>query len=694
MRPVSFCLPAILLLSITLNATPVSRTKAISTAQNFLRSVPVQSGVTVRTSESPDMITENDLGLIYIVKLYPQGFILVSADDASYPVLAYSFESDYGAASLPENFASWLEGYKNQIRYGAEHSVAATRKVQEAWNLYNSEIPNPDYAVASVEPLLTSTWDQGSPYNELCPADPAGPSGHVWAGCVATAMAQVANYWRWPLQGTGSHSYNSAYGYLSADFGNTRYKWEEMTNSGYAQCYEMAQLQSHMGIAVDMMYSPTGSGAYSSDAANALIDYFGMDAGLHLEYAPDSIDETWKSLLRSELDAGRPIYYHGFGSGGHAFNVDGYQGNDFFHFNWGWSGSYNGYYYLDNLNPGGANFTEGQGAIVGIMPTGNYPYYCNSTDTLTSLRGSIEDGSGPVAPYLAQSNCGWLIQPLDSILTIKLSFNRFDLETNDYLTVYDGPDNSSPVLGSFTGSTVPPVLASTGGSMFIKFTSDSDLNQGGWFATYVATRAIYCSGMTTFTTPEGSFDDGSGTFEYHSNSVCRYRIAPDSARSITLTFDDFATYDENDYIKVYNLEDNTLIYTLSGQQNPGTLYINSGKILLMFHSDNLNNAAGWSCRYTSSVLTGTEESPAFVNLNVYPNPAGQYLRVTANLKEATVSAVSLTTLQGTILIRKGPGMNTAAISETLDVSQLASGLYLLRVETSAGSLTRKVAIRH
>jgi hypothetical protein len=157
--------------------------------------------------------------------------------------------------------------------------------------------------------------------------------------------------------------------------------------------------------------------------------------------------------------------------------------------------------------------------------------------------------------------------------------------------------------------------------MFIKFTSDSDLNQGGWFATYVATRAIYCSGMTTFTTPEGSFDDGSGTFEYHSNSVCRYRIAPTApARSrLLLMISPHTTKMIN--IKVYNLEDNTLIYTLSGQQNPGTLYINSGKILLMFHSDNLNNAAGWSCRYTSSVLTGTEESPAFVNLNVYPNPA-------------------------------------------------------------------------
>ncbi len=635
--------------------------------------------------------------LIYIFSIQPSGFIMISADNASYPLLAYSFESNYDESIQPENFSSWINGYADQINYAILNNIQPDVKTSLAWQQYLSgNVSNTDNTVTtSVSPLLTSTWDQGAPYNYLCPAAAGGSGGHVWAGCVATAMSQVLNYWRYPLQGNGYHGYYSAYGYLSADFGNTQYKWEEMTNSASGQNFQMAQLQSHLGISVDMMYSPSGSGAYSQDAANSLIEYFGMNPGLQLVDAPDPIDESWKSLLRGQLDQGYPMYYNGYGSGGHAFNVDGYNGNDYFHFNWGWSGSYNGYYYLDNLNPGGNNFTYGQGAIIDIYPASNYPYYCNSTDTLTSINGTVEDGSGPTGQYLGNAHCGWLISPDDSITSITLSFNRFDLENNhDYVTVYDGSDTTAAILGSFTGSDLPSAVSSSAGKMFIKFTSDNNGNSGGWLASYTAHRAVFCSGLTILTAPEGSLTDGSGTYNYHENALCKFKIMPDSAKSIVLTFNDFSTYDENDFLMIFNSENNELLYKLFGQQNPGTLRFNTGKLLLMFHTNNSDNAEGWSMDYSSSLYTGFEDRTDGSMLEVFPNPADHLLSVIFTNTLSQKYSIELMTMQGKSFYKSQPAAGQGRIHESLDLSGFEEGIYILRLNTTNGSSNQKVIIRH
>jgi len=125
-------------------------------------------------------------------------------------------------------------------------------------------------------------------------------------------------------------------------------------------------------------------GAYSEDEAQELTNYFGYDQSLELVYMDDYAYDDWKLLLQSQIDAGQPMYYHGFGSGGHAFNVDGYQDTMFFHFNWGWGGSYNGYFHLFNLNPGGNTFSYGQGVIINFIPAGN-----NGIVPMFSTIGSI-----------------------------------------------------------------------------------------------------------------------------------------------------------------------------------------------------------------------------------------------------------------------------------------------------------------
>ncbi|MCB0822797.1 MAG: C10 family peptidase [Bacteroidales bacterium] len=303
-----------------------------------------------------------------------KGFIIVSAEDNVYPILGYAFEGTYQTQTDfdPENFNYWMNNYADQIKYARDHSLKADELIGQSWSELLQTNPTTKN-IENVDPLLTTLWDQGTFYNQLCPIDNGGPGGHVWAGCVATAMGQVMKYHNYPDQGTGSHSYNCpGYGNQSADFGATTYNWAGMPNSVNTTNLNVATLLYHLGVSVDMQYSPSGSGAFSSDARNSLVDYFNYMENAALIPKNAMPIETFTYKLKNELNLNRPVYYSGSGSaGGHAFVCDGYQGDDYFHFNWGWSGYANGYFYLSNLNPGGTQFNQGQSAMFYVCPEGS-----------------------------------------------------------------------------------------------------------------------------------------------------------------------------------------------------------------------------------------------------------------------------------------------------------------------------------
>jgi len=249
-------------------------------------------------------------------------------------------------------------------------------------------------AASAVAPLISTKWDQSPYYNLLCPFDNTKAERTV-TGCVATAMAQVMKFWNYPATGTGFHSYNhSAYGTLSANFGSTTYSWTEMPNqltssSTTAQKNAVATLMYNCGVSVDMDYgvsSTGGSSAYVISSASvgtyctehALKTYFGYKSTLQGIKKASYSNANWITLLKNELNASRPIVYAGFGDGGHCFVCDGYDNNDYFHFNWGWAGQNDGYFALSALNPGSGGagggsyeFTNGQQALIGIEPANN-----------------------------------------------------------------------------------------------------------------------------------------------------------------------------------------------------------------------------------------------------------------------------------------------------------------------------------
>jgi hypothetical protein len=356
------CLIVTLLAASAALAAPVSQDLATSVAEAWL-AVRTYAGQP-RSAVSAVAWPNADDAAAWLVPLQPEGFVLVSADDALQPVLGWSEQGEATAWELPPALEEFLVIVGREVRQARLNGWAA----HVGWHtVLRGDAPAS--RELGVLPLLTCTWDQGAGWNAFCPADGGGPGGRVWAGCVATSMGQIMHYWQQPWQGFGSHGYMSDYGWLYADFSAATYDWSQIQAN--SPTVEAAELLYHCGIAVDMMYGPDGSGAYvgwgNPTALTAMRDNFGYSNAQFI--AKSNFTWTgWRNRLRQELDAGRPILHSGYGSGGHAFNLDGWREDGYFHLNWGWSGAYNGWFLIDALTPGGNNFSEGQGAVVNLLP--------------------------------------------------------------------------------------------------------------------------------------------------------------------------------------------------------------------------------------------------------------------------------------------------------------------------------------
>jgi hypothetical protein len=389
------------------------------------------------------------------------------------------------------------------------------------------------------------------------------------------------------------------------------------------------------------------------------------------------------------------LYYNGFGSGGHAFNVDGYQGTDYFHFNWGWSGSYNGYFYLNNLNPGGNNFTYGQGAIVNFYPGSNYPYFCNGVKTLGRHNGTIEDGSGPVENYTAGLNCGWLIAPSDSVTNLTLTFEKFNLTDGlDVLNVYDGPDASYPLLASLTGTALPQAIKATGDRLFLEFLTEGDAGSG-FRLSYNSDLAVFCSGTTIYSDFSGVISDGSGTRDYNNNSVCKFRVEPENANSITFTFNYLDTEPDYDQVKIYNLASQSLVASFSGNEIPESVTVPSGKAMVLFNTNNDITAGGWELSYVSEATTvgvAAAVNSGGLGVQVYPVPASDWLRVELSSRLPADVLVSLVDLSGRVVVNNIRAGFTGQETVLIPVSDLAEGIYYLKYAAENSVGTHKVLI--
>ena len=341
--------------------TQINESLARKTAQAFVTSHQAFKGLDL------NLVSTNG---IYVYNIGAQGFVIISSNTVLPPVLGWSDHGNFpDLDEAPDNFLSWLEHYSEMIDFAVQNGIVPETKIQRQWDEAAQGIFGSREA-QTVDPLTSTRWNQDCFYNEYCPATSGGwwwggPCGHCYAGCVATAMAQVMKYWNYPETGFGSHSYvHSEYGEQSANFAATTYHWDQMPNDVWDYNDAVATLLYHCGVSVNMNYSASGSGAQSQDVETAMRSYFGY-CGAKYRQKSSYQDEAWNAMLRAELDLAHPIYYSGAnGDSGHAFVCDGYDNNGLFHFNFGWSGSGDAFYSTYDVN----GFNQGQAIVTNLFP--------------------------------------------------------------------------------------------------------------------------------------------------------------------------------------------------------------------------------------------------------------------------------------------------------------------------------------
>lgn len=343
-------------------------------------------------------VSDNNQPVYYVFNVSGnKGFVIISAEERTMPVLAYTFEGQYSPDTQNANFNYWMNSYKKQIVYAREKNIKKDKEIKTYWDNYSSPSLSLAKDITAVAPLITTNWDQGCYYNALCPSHGIYSCGRCLTGCVATAMAMVMKYHAYPTHGYSSHSYahttangfSNNFGTLSANFGTTTYNWASMPNNVTSANSSVATLMYHCGVSVEMDYDDQGSGAYLSDATYALTHYFtySVEYGIRSTYS----DADWTLLIKGSLDLSRPVLYGGqdASNGGHAWVCDGYQNSglysNMYHFNWGWSGSENGYFYMSNLNPSGYSFTSDQEILYNIYPSPATTPVANFTGSPTTL---------------------------------------------------------------------------------------------------------------------------------------------------------------------------------------------------------------------------------------------------------------------------------------------------------------------
>ena len=378
----SFLLILAGMFSCSISAKPVDANTASTVATHFFamkyNHSPESLNPVVAYTATSSRNENSSAPSFYVVNFESEGFVIVAGDDRSQPILAFSNEGAFVTENMPAHIRFFLDGYAEEIQHITDSQQAVDETTRQQWeSLLSDAASAPKYGNGDivVAPLLgNNRWNQTKYYNNLCPADATGDpayGGHAAVGCGALVMGQVMRYWRFPTTGTGSHSYSSSYGTLSADFGATTYHYESMPDNIIPElhpdsCIEaVATLLYHCGVAVNMNYGPSASVANSNRIVSALSQYFSYPTTIQYIERGNLSSTVWFNYLKSELDEGAPFMYGGSGNyGGHVWTCDGYQDDDYFHFNWGWGGKQNGFYALTNCSSYG--FNSNHAIIIGI----------------------------------------------------------------------------------------------------------------------------------------------------------------------------------------------------------------------------------------------------------------------------------------------------------------------------------------
>ncbi len=366
-------------------AEPITREQALRQAQQFCSqngkggslevAETAMSRARRRSLQVPDYYYVFNVG-------QEQGYVIVSGDDRTAPILGFSNHGSFDVDKVPCNMAAWLQDYADQIKYLQEHP--------EALGVTRGDVPtHPD-----ISNMITTKWNQTSPYNDLLPTY---NGQKCLTGCGATALAQIMNYHGAPANCPAIPGYTTeTYKITCENLPATTFNWGNMGSNA-----EVAKLMKYCAYALQADLGPDGTSAYDNMVVEALKTNFGYGNGVQMAYRGYYQDADWDMLIYNELANSRPIILIGQSPtrGGHFFILHGYSaigGLGYYSVNWGWGGYEDGQFLLSAMDPksygAGNGFNNNQAAIVGISTSDVSPYQVEETVVLTTDEFGLTEG--------------------------------------------------------------------------------------------------------------------------------------------------------------------------------------------------------------------------------------------------------------------------------------------------------------
>lgn len=667
-------------------------------------------------------LNENGEPVYYHFQIKDRGFVLVSATDMVTPILAYSIESNLESN---ESVDMMLGSYKKYIEDVQAYHISDANAAK-AWAQYTADnFVQTKADLKYIDKLTTTEFNQMYPYNTYCPYD-ANTQGDrnkkVPNGCVSVAMGTILNYYRYPTQGFSGVSYiPEKYDRQEVKFRDYKYNHDAIASAPNTDDGELAKLLYHAGVSVRMGYGPTGSGAASAEALEALRYYWQYDQGAYMQ-TQDVFSggaKLWgDSILKPQLDLYRPLYYSAQNKeengSGHAFIIDGYkevmEGDEvvnYFHVNWGWGGQSNGDFLIDMLNPPihgdeveDGNFIYHVGVMLNLTP----PDSAIQKPTEGFIRntasfGSISDGAGHV-DYPNNTNRTWMIATPDAKSYI-FNFGRLNTEKlQDIITIYNGPTEASGVAYTFSGhykfDELPEPVTITADSVLVKFTSDGSNTDKGFVLYYTATfkSSPTCSSSPVFiTNKKGSINDGSQDGKnYRAQANCTWNIRVNGASTYIINFKKFEL-GEGDFVEVLNHQD-ALLARYDMQHYPkGYLQFQSASLLrVKFTVDNWDEGEGFVMEYVAGTSGIEDPESGLTDVTVYPNPATDFITLKFNTEKAENVAVNVVDVTGKLVYSEQINHAGGDFQRQFNISNLSKGFYIMNLETSKGKTVRKFIV--
>ena len=503
-------------------ADDITAQEALQQAQSFIKQREANGSrpKRVKGSAASQLTMVKQVSGLYLFNVNDDGgFVIVSNDDSTVPILGFSDSGAIDPDNMPSNMRAWLQGYADEIEWAKKHIVASPLKALKASNAGAVKAPRRvgSHSTTAIAPLVTTKWDQDSPYNDLCPEYSSGYKSAT--GCVATAMAQVMKYHQWPQAATKtipSYYCSSLSQTLSSlpattfDWANmldeyskhwTGSNWQSISDGTTTQRTAVATLMQYCGWSVEMDYYES-SASNTNMVVNALKKYFDYKSTTQFVSRSFYTSAKWADLIYHELANQRPVVYGGQSTGGgHEFVCDGYKyesSTDFFHINWGWGGMSDEYFVLSALDPdaqgiGGSSsndgFHYGQDAVIGIQPsTGTGTVADISPNVVNLTLNSMTPARNPT------------IANMKVDITLNMTNNSSDDYDGDIYIGYNSGSGYSLLAGSnffiASGETkdiVIPFVPSSAGTynlvLFLPNTIGSYSTNGTVYASLVVTQS-------------------------------------------------------------------------------------------------------------------------------------------------------------------------------------------------------------